>query len=228
MATVRTLPVHEIVQRTFPRPPPREEDHVAMAVGRAIDGALAQFGHEVRTGRRPTATAMRRRAEALLDEALEEEAVATGAEARQRLLVEIEEVLSVYRRSPIFGLARPKTRVIVIGGEVAVYAQPDYWDGRARFFEMKSYRAIPPPPDVALQVRLFQLAFPKFEAVLVCIDRHARPVTTSTATVPSPSPEETAAALRAAYDLGRQYGQEKVLEYLEGPFVHYAVPPSSA
>lgn len=227
MTTIRTIPVHEIVHHTYPRPPPREEDHVAIAVGRAIDGTLAQFGHEVRTGRRPTATSMRRRAEELLDEAFEEEAVVVEGETRQRIRVQIEEVLQAYRTSPIFGLARPKTRVIVIGGEVAVYAQPDYWDGRARFFEMKSYRAIPPPPDVALQVRLFQLAFPKFEAVLVCIDRHAQPVTTSTATLPSPSPDESAAALRAAYDLGRQYGQEKVLEYLEGPFVHYSAPPPS-
>ena len=227
MATIRTIPVHEIVQRTYPRPPPREEDHVAMAVGRAIDGALAQFGHEVRTGRRPTATAMRLRAAELLDEALEEEAVALGAEAHRKILAEVEEVLQAYRKSPIFGLARPRTRVLVIGGEVAVYAQPDYWDGRARFFEMKSYRAIPLPPDVLFQVRLFQHAFPQFEAVLVCIDRHARPVTTTMATVPPPTPEESEASLRVAYDLGRQFGQEKVFEYMEGPFVHYPAPPST-
>lgn len=225
MTTIRTIPVHEIVQRTYPRPPPREEDHVAMAVGRAIDGALAQFGYEVRTGRRPTASAMRTRAAALLDEAFEEAAVAVDPEAHRRIRVQIEETLQAYRRSPIFGLARPRTRVVVIGGEVAVYAQPDYWDGRTRFFEMKSYRAIPLPPDVALQVRLFQLAFPKFEAVLVCIDRHSSPVTTSSVVVPPPTPEESAGTLRAAWDLGRQYGQEKVFEYMEGPFVHYPLPP---
>ena len=224
MTTIRTIPVHEIVERTYPRPPPREEDHVAMAVGRAIDGTLAQFGHEVRTGRRPTATAMRARAGELLDEALEEAAVPLDDEARRKILTQVEEVLQAYRRSPIFGLARPKTRVVVIGGEVAVYAQPDYWDGRSRFFEMKSYRAIPPPPDVLLQIRLFQLAYPKFEAVLVCIDRHARPVTTSAAALAPPSPEESAVVLRTAYDLGRQHGQEKVFEYMEGPFVHYPVP----
>ena len=225
MATVRTLPVHEIVQRTFPRPPPREEDHVAMAVGRAIDGTLSQFGHELRIGRRPTATAMRGRAEAALDEALEEEAVSVEPELRRKILGQIDETLQAYRKSPIFGLPRPKTRVIVIGGEVAVYAQPDYWDGRTRFFEMKSFRAIPPPPDVALQVRLFQLAFPKLEAVIVCLDRHASPVTVQWEAVPAPAPEESLAALRTAYDLGRRFGQEKVFEYMEGPFVHYAVPP---
>ena len=225
MVTVRAIPVHEIVRQTYPRPPPREEDHVAMAVGKAIDGALARFGHEVRQGRRPTASAMLRGAEELLEEALGEEGVAIAPETRRRILSEVGEVLPAYRRSPIFGLARPKTRVLVIGGEVAVYAQPDYWDGRTRFYEMKSYRAIPPPPDVALQVRLFQLAFPGFEAVLLCIDRHAHPVTTSVLGLAPPTPSETTEALRTAYDLGRRYGQEKVFEYMEGPFVHYPVPP---
>ena len=224
MTTIRTIPVHEIVQRTYPRPPPGEEDHVAMAAGKAIDGTLAQFGHEVRTGRRPTTTAMRERAGALLDEALEEEAVTVGPEVRQKILGQGEEVSQAYRKSPIFGLARPRTRVVVIGGEVAVYAQPDYWDGRSRFFEMKSFRAIPPPPDVLLQVRLFQLAYPKFEAVLVCLDRHANPVTTASAVLPPPTAEESTEVLRTAYDLGRQYGREKVFEYLEGPFVHYSTP----
>jgi hypothetical protein len=133
-------------------------------------------------------------------------------------------VLQAYRLSEIFGLARPRTRVIVIGGTVGVYAQPDYWDGRGRFFEMKSYRAIPPPPDVALQLRLFQLAFPQFEAVLVCIDRHARPVETTSAVIPPLTREETASALRLAFDVGWEFGHEKVLEYMEGPFTHYPLP----
>jgi hypothetical protein len=224
MVTLRTLPVHEIVQRTYPRPPPEEKDHVAMAVGRAIDGTLAQFGHELRRGRRPTATAMRSLGESLLDEGLEEAGVEVPSTDREKLLAQLHGVLQAYRRSEILGLARPKTHVLVINELVGVYAQPDYWDGRTRFYEMKSYPAIPPPPDVALQVRLFQLAFPKLEAVLICINRHAVPVETRSAVIPPPTAEETADALRQAYDLGRQFGQEKVLEYMEGPFVHYTLP----
>lgn len=223
MTTLRTIPAHEIVRRTYPRPPPAEKDEVAMAIGRAIDGALTQFGHELRQGRRPTATAMRGLAEALLADALEEAAVTIPAPEHARTLTQIEGVLHAYRRSEIFGLARPRTHVIVINGRVGVYAQPDYWDGRGRFFEMKSYRAIPPPPDVVLQVRLFQLAFPRYEAVLLCIDRHVSPVETTSAVLPPPTPEEATAALRSALDLGEQFGQEKVLEYMQGPFVHYTI-----
>jgi len=226
MTTIRTLPVHEIVQRTYPRPPPQEKDEVAMAVGRAIDGALTQFGHEFRQGRRPTATAMRALAESLLDGALEEAAVTITHPEKAKTLTQLHGVLQAYRRSEIFGLARPRTHVIVINARVAVYAQPDYWDGRARFFEMKSYPAIPPPPEVALQVRLFQLAFPQFQAVLVCINRHATPVETTSAVIPPPTPEESGAALRLAFDLGDRFGQEKVLEYMQGPFVHYTIAAS--
>jgi hypothetical protein len=221
MGMVRMIAVHEIVRRTYPRPPPVERDHIAMAVGKAIDGALARFGHEMRLGRRPTQAAMSREAATLMDEALAEAAVTLTGPARADTLREIEEVIRAYRHTEIAGLARPRTRVVLIDGAVGVYAQPDYWDGRRRFFEMKSYRAIPPPPDVALQLRLFQLAFPGFEAVLVCLDRHARPVEVTTSVVPAPSHEEATSTLKLGYDLGREFGQEKVLEYVEGPFVHY-------
>ncbi len=195
-----------------------------MAVGKAIDGTLSQFGHQIRIGRKPTVTSMRVLAGRLLDEALEEAATALTAPERERTLHQIHDVLQAYRRTPLFGLPRPKTRVILIDGRVGVYAQPDYWDGRARFFEMKSYRAIPPPPDVALQMRLFQLAFPKFESVLVCINRRSSPVETSSSVIPPPTVEETDSALRLAHDLGREFGEEKVVEYMDGPFVRYALP----
>jgi hypothetical protein len=98
---LRTIPVHEVVRRTFPRPPPEDKDHVAMAVGRTIDGTLAQFGHEYRVGRRPTATAMRRFGTTLLEESLREEAVEVSTAERTRILEELDGVLQAYRRSPL-------------------------------------------------------------------------------------------------------------------------------
>ncbi len=225
---VRAIPVHEVVRHAFPRPPPEAKDEIAMAIGRAIDGMLAQFGYELRSGRRPTATALRRLGESLLDDALEEAAVEVPPDDLRTLRAQIAAMLPAYRQSPIAGLGRPKTHVVRIGPEVAVYAQPDYWDGRARFYEMKSYRAIPPPPDVGLQLRLFQLAFPGFEAVLVCLNRHVLPVEVATAHIPPPTAAEASTALRLAYDVGRESGEEKVLAYMEGPFVHYPVPPPAA
>jgi hypothetical protein len=227
MSTIQTVAVHDVVQRTFPRPP-REEDEVGKAVGRAIDGTLSHASHEFRQGRRPTATALREYGASRLAEELTEAALEPSPAERAALLEQVNGSIQAFRKTPAFGLSRPKSRLIVINEEVGVYAQPDYWDGSGRFYEMKSYRAIPPPPDVALQVRLFQLAFPRFESVLLCIDRHTTPAETSALIVPPPTPEETLGALRLAYAVGRAHGQPKVLEYVEGPFVHYRLPPEPA
>jgi hypothetical protein len=221
------IPAHEIVQRTYPRPP-REQDEVAKAVGKAVDGALSRFSYEFRQGRRPTATAMRALAETVLDEELEGAGVEISAVDREKVLKQVGGVLQAFRRSEIFGLSRPRTRIILIQSEVGVYAQPDYWDGKSRFFEMKSYRAIPPPPDVQLQLRLFQLAYPRFESYLVCFNRHVEPVETTSLLVPPPTEAEIAQTLRLAYELGRQHGEEKVLEYLDEPTVHYPLPTGSS
>ena len=199
-----------------------------MAVGRAIDTALSRFGHEMRLGRRPTQTAMAALAERELDEALAEAAVAIEAPERASVLARIQETLRAYRRSELAGLPRPRTRVVLIAERVGVYAQPDYWDGRHRFYEMKSFRAIPPPPDIALQLRLFQLAYPGFESVLVCLDRHRVPVDILSSVIPPPTDAERAETLRLAYAVGNEVGEEKVLEYVEGPFVRYPLPPAAA
>ncbi len=227
MTEILTIPAHDVVARVHPRPPPTEADEVAMAVGRVIDEVLAEFGHRIRSGHRWSATAIRAAATDGLDRALEEASGEVPALDRQRQAERIVEVVQAYRTSPLFGLARPKTRMILIGDRVGVYAQPDFWDGRSRIFELKSYRAIPPPPDVALQLRLFQLAYPGFEAHLVCLDRHASPVAVSSAVVPPPTDEDARATLRTAYDLGRQFGVPKVYEYLDTPIVRVPLPPDA-
>jgi len=227
MTVVRTIAVHEIVRDVFPRPPPEEKDRVAMAVGKAIDGTVADLGYQLRRGRRPTQSGLDELGRSLLDEALAENAVALSPAEREATLARLREVVRAYRRSPIAGLARPKTRVCLIDNQVGVYAQPDFWDGRGRIFELKSFLAVPPPPDVALQLRLFQLAYPGFETLLVCLNRHAQPVETTSYVVPPPTPAEVADALRLAFDVGQRLGQPKVLEYVEGPFVAYTLAPAA-
>jgi len=195
-----------------------------MAVGRAIDTTLSRVGHEARLGRRSSAAAARTLAQSLLDDEVATAAVELPAAEKARLLDRIDEVVRAFRASELYGLDRPRTRVILVNGTVGVYAQPDYWDGRERIFEMKSYPAIPPPPDVALQVRLFQLAFPGLACALVCLNRHAHPVERLRLDVPPPTPEESTAALRTAYTVARAHGEPKVLEYVAGPFVAYTIP----
>ncbi len=178
MTTVRTVAAHEVVRATFPRPV-TEKDEIGMAVGKAIDGALSQYSHEFAQGRRPSRTAMNRVATDILDEELRDADLDLAADERERHCAAIGSVLQAFRQSEVMGLPRPKSRLILINERVGVYAQPDYWDGRGRFYEMKSYHADPIPPDVRLQVDLFQCAFPKFRAYLAWFDRHATPVSTT-------------------------------------------------
>lgn len=223
MTSIRTLAVHQLVRRRYPRVP-TERDEKGMAVGKAIDTALSDFNHAVRLGRRPTVTSIRATAERVLDDELAAAGFSLPDEERADLLASLEGVLRVFRRSDLAGLSRPRSRLILIGEEVGVYAQPDFWDGRSRFFELKTYLAVPPPPDVALQLALFQLAFPAFAAVLVAIDRHARPVTLTQSEIPPLADAEARLLLRFAYETALAEGVPKVLEYVDGPKVSYAVP----
>ncbi|HYB77107.1 MAG TPA: hypothetical protein VEE83_00300, partial [Thermoplasmata archaeon] len=93
-----------------------------------------------------------------------------------------------------------------------------------RFYEMKSYTAEPMPPDVTLQLRLFQCAFRTFQAYLACFDRHVTPVTSSIAPVPMLSETDRFDVLRRAYRTALEKGTEKVLEYIDNPVVRYTVP----
>jgi hypothetical protein len=223
MTTVKTVAAHEVVQAAYPRPV-TERDEVGMAVGKAIDDTLSRYSYEFSQSRRPTRTAMNRMAAEVLDEELENADVQLAPEDRERQLEAISAVLQAFRKSEIMGLTRPRSRLILINGRVGIYAQPDYWDGRERFYEMKSYHADPMPPDVHLQLQLFQCAFPKFRAFLACFDRHATPVTTTIEEVPPLEPVVAHQVLRLAYDTGLEKGVEKVLEYVDSPTERYSIP----
>lgn len=223
MTTIRTVATHQVVASLFPRPV-TERDERAMIAGRVIDGAVARCSHELRIGRRPTIGSLLERAGAEFDEAVADADLPEDAAERGRMLREVAGVLQAFRKSALPGLARPRTHLILINEEVGVYAQPDFWDGSRRFYEMKSYRPVPVPPDVALQLRFFQLAFPGFEAVLIGFDRRADPVSTATLVVPAPTAAEGEAALVAALRIGRASGTPKVLEYIAEPVTAYRVP----
>jgi len=221
---VRTVAAHEVVQTAFPREV-TERDEVGMAVGKAIDETLSRFSHEFAQGRRPTLTSMNRLASEALDRELAEADLVLAPADRRAQFSAVTGVVQAFRRSEVMGLPRPRSRLVLINEEVGIYAQPDYWNGRDRFYEMKSYRACPPPPDVELQVRLFQLAFPGFRAFLACFDRHVVPVTTDIEEALPLTPEIQEAVLKLAHRTGREKGVEKVLEYIDNPIVRYAVAP---
>ncbi len=223
MTTVKVLATHEVVQHLFPRPPATELDELRRATGKAIDHALSQWSHAHRQGLRLTSTAVQRLARETLDEDLKDADVVLTPEQLTEAERQIVGVLQAFRKSEVFGLSRPRTRLVLLDGEVGVYAQPDYWDGARRFYEMKSFRAVPTPPDVGLQVSVFQLAFPGFASFLACFDRHRNPVETTIVEVAQPAPEVRQELLVTLQRVGRELGQPKVLEYIDTEKVHYKI-----
>lgn len=226
MTTVRVLAAHDLVEARFPREPARR-DPLALAVGSAIDSSLSQLSHEGSLGRRPTLSAMQRFGAERLEELLDEVEEPPSPEVRARMLEEILGCLRAFRASELMGLPRPRSRLVLVAERAGYFAQPDFWDRRARFFEMKSFRAIPPPPEILLQLQLFQLAFPGGTGTLVCFDRHATPVTTSKWEVPPLGDGEASSLLAFAHSKAAETGEEKVLEYIDHPIVRYAPPPAS-
>jgi hypothetical protein len=222
MTTIRTIAAHEVVREAYPRPV-TEKDEIGMAVGKAIDSALSRFSHEFGQSRRPTLAGVNRMAAELFDEELADADVQLTSEERERQLAGVSAVLQAFRRSEVMGLSRPRSRMILINERIGVYAQPDYWNGRDRFYEMKSYRASPMPPDVQLQIQLFQCAFPGFRSFLACFDRHSIPVATIIEEVPAIESAAVELVLKQAYRTGLEKGTEKVLEYVDSPTVRYSV-----
>ncbi len=220
MTTIRTIATHEVVRALHPRPV-TERDQIGMAAGKAIDSALAQFSHEFRSGRRPSLTAVDRIASETLDEELEASMLRLSAQDRERQLREISGVLRAFRGSELMGLPRPRSRLILIDGAVGVYAQPDYWNGKDRIYEMKSFHADPVPPDILLQIRIFQLAFPNLQAILAEFDRHMDLIVPSFRPISPLESDERRWILREAREIATATGQPKVLEYIENPVVRY-------
>ena len=227
MTVIKTLAAHEVLQLAYPRPP-SERQELGMAVGKAIDTTLSRYSHEFDRGMRPTVAAMNRLAQVTLDSELHDIDLGLTEAQRRQALGQISAVLQAFRKTEVFGLPRPRTRMILIDERVGIYTQPDYWDRKRRFYEMKSFRAIPPPPDVALQLRLFQLGFSGFDAFLVCVNRHATPPDVSVTPIPPLTTEEANATLRQARTFALEKGQAKVLEYIDSPIVRYSLPSGSA
>ncbi|MCI4333326.1 MAG: hypothetical protein L3K01_06360 [Thermoplasmata archaeon] len=223
MTTIRTLAAHEVVRAAYPREV-TERDEIGMAVGKAIDGTLSKYSYEFARGWKPTRTAMNHAAAEILDEELRDAHIVLPAVERDRHLAAASGVLQEFRRSELTGLARPRSRLILINEQVGVYAQPDFWNGRDRIYEMKSYHANPIPPEIRLQVQLFQCAFPGFRAFLAWFDRHATPISTTLEEVPAPDQATAEGVLGLAYRTGMEKGIDKVLEYMDSRPISYSVP----
>jgi hypothetical protein len=221
MTSIRTVAAHDVVRSVHPREV-TERDLIGMAAGKAIDTAVTELSHLHRAGRHPTLAAVDRLARETFEEEIAASMLELTPELRELQIRQIGGAVRAFRASPLLGLTRPKSRLIVVDERAGIYAQPDYWDGRNRLFEMKSYHADIISPEVGLQLALFQLAFPRFQASLAEIDRHAEPVTVQFRPIPPVGDAERDRVLLLARDIALAQGQERVLEYVDSPVVRYS------
>ncbi len=83
--------------------------------------------------------------------------------------------INAFKKSVLYEnmLLRDRTRIIIINDEVGIYAQPDFVDYEKEvIYEMKSFSLKPLPEYVRKQVRVFQLAYPKFNTVIIGFPRN--------------------------------------------------------
>lgn len=224
MSLVRAVAAHEIVRAAYPRPVV-EGQEVGLAAGKAIDTLLARLSHERAQGRRFGVGALTSIAAEVFDDELAASGAAAEPAKREQLLAAVPSIVRAFRLSVLFGLARPRSRLVLVNGRAGYYAQPDFWDGRGAIYEMKSYNALPPRPEITLQLRLFQLAFPGFRPFLVCLDRHATPVTTTVTEIPPMTPDERSELLRLGERVALELGTDRVFEYIPPPVIRYEVGP---
>ena len=219
-ATLKVVAAHQVVSSEFPRPV-TDRGELARAVGRAIDSAVSRYGYESRSGRRPTVAGIVRHGLDVFDAEVRDADLDISVSDRAELESQIRAAVPAFRKTPVFGLPRPRSRLIVVDGRFGVYAQPDFWDGATAFYELKSFRAFPAPPDVALQLNLFQLGFPGLRSWILSLDRHSRPVEVRLDEFPRAPEPERRRVLRLAAAFAAAHGEEKVAEYVDSPMVHY-------
>lgn len=225
MTTIRAVAAYQVVAERFPRPV-REEDVWGLAAGRAIDEALGRFAHESSLGRRPSISAAADAGVLRFEDGVQELGAAPEAVRSVEVRGQLERVLRAFRGSVIARLPRPRSRLLLLNRAYGVHCQPDFWDRRSAFYEMKSYRADAARPDLALQLRLFQLAFPGFAGHLITFDRFVDPVPVSVTRLAPPGPEEVRETLTIALGTAQRHGVDKVLEYVDAPVIPYDFEPS--
>ncbi len=104
---------------------------------------------------------------------------------------------------------KDRTRLIIINGDVGIYAQPDFvnYDDKI-FYEMKSFSVRPVPLYVIKQVRIFQLAYPDFESYLIGIPRDKRYIKIQKILVNRSSEKTKKMLLRSLYEYAIKNGRD--------------------
>jgi len=211
---LKVFAAHELINEKFKL----GGDAVSLAFGLAFDRAIANLNYyEYRTGglgRRLVWKALRHFTWEFSRLAPE------GVEVRQ-YAAKAWRMICAFRKTPAYGVLRDKTRAVVVDGEVAMYAQPDFADDFENvIYEVKSYELDGVWLEASrYQVRLFQLAYPDHAACLIgfkCAPQGGvEPQILRLEPLSDLPREEVCRLLREVLDFGRNSVREEELADIE-------------
>jgi hypothetical protein len=161
--TFRTFPVHKLVSLKYPI----EGNSIDLAFGSAFDHAISQFTYYASYASYDKSLKMKAFRHFLYEF---NHNTQLSYEQRKPYMIKAWRMLNAFITTPIFQerLLRDRTRAVIIN-DVAMFAQPDFVNRLSQtIYEVKTYEL----KDKELlhatyQTKLFQLAYPKFKAVIV-------------------------------------------------------------
>ncbi len=119
--------------------------------------------------------------------------------------------INAFKKSELYenSLLRDRTRLIIINGEVGIYAQPDFVDYiHEIMYEMKSFSLKPVPEYVRVQVKIFQLAYPDFISKLIAFPRNEGYIKTQTVIVKKQAERTRKSLLKKLYKFTVENGMD--------------------
>lgn len=124
--------------------------------------------------------------------------------------------INAFKKSVLYEnmLLRDRTRIVTINDDVGIYAQPDFVDYADNvIYEMKSFSLKPLPEYVRKQVRIFQLAYPNFNTVIIGFPRNEEYIKPQIVKLTDPKERTKKILLKKLYRYAMEYG--KNIDYEE-------------
>lgn len=164
--SIRVIATYQYISKFFNE----DSDPISLAFGRAFDLAAAQFSYynDLAWNRRKLIFKALRHFMFIFNRELRRMGIRINRDARESIASKALKCLSAFKRSDAFGLWREKTNVILVDEVAGIFAQPDFVDDYNKIiYELKTFNLKTVAEYVERQIRVFQLAYPDYKAVIL-------------------------------------------------------------
>jgi hypothetical protein len=145
---------------------------IDLAFGRAFDLAISQYVYfsEKANSLKNLHLKALRNFTAIFNNELKKMNLKIDYKEKRNIVNAFLRSLYAFQKTEIFKekILRPRTRIITIDNEAGIMAQPDFEDFMNNIiYEIKTFSLNPFPIYVKKQIRVFQLAFPNYKAIVL-------------------------------------------------------------